>query len=43
VITVLEDGVPDVPRVTRAADRIGAIGGQLRFGPGSLEADLPCG
>jgi len=43
VITVLEDGVPDVPRATRAADRIGAIGGQLRFGPGSLEADLPCG
>jgi signal transduction histidine kinase len=42
VIEVHDDGSARVSDPVRAADRVGALGGSIEFGPTTLRAELPC-
>ena len=42
VITFSDDGPPRRSPLVQVADRIGAVGGNLRLGPTELRAELPC-
>jgi signal transduction histidine kinase len=42
VITVADDGPPRTSTLVEVADRIGAVGGQMRLEATKLRAELPC-
>jgi signal transduction histidine kinase len=43
MVTVRDDGLPSAPSLTYAQDRAATLGGAVRLGVRSVEAQIPCG
>jgi signal transduction histidine kinase len=42
VVTVEDDGTDRSSMIVALADRVGALGGSVEFGPKALRAEIPC-